>query len=132
MMLPEAAIVPTRPSPTPMRVRCTDSRARPSVAKELEHVAGAERIDRADLGDQVGRDQLDDAVEPRLPVDRQRHHLDHAPKQLAGAGELDVRRSAAVVSPPRRAAGIVSHRRPWAGGEAAGRAPPRPLRSARP
>ena len=66
MTLPCAAIVPTRPSPTRIRVRCTASAARPIGGEQLEHLAGAVEVDRADLGHEVGRDQLDDAVEPLL------------------------------------------------------------------
>ncbi len=60
----------------------------PLGGEELQHIASPECVDRADLGDQVGGYQLDDAIEPCLPLDGQRHHLDHAPEQLAGAREL--------------------------------------------
>ena len=34
--------------------------------EQLQHLAGAVEVDRADLGHEIGRDQLRDAVQPLL------------------------------------------------------------------
>ena len=43
--------------------------------EEFEIAVVAQDVDRADLGDHVGRDQDDDAVEARLRADGLRHGL---------------------------------------------------------
>ena len=54
---------------------------------ELQHVVGAQHIDRADLRDHVGRDQPDDLVEPLLSADGLRHDLAELPQQDTRPGE---------------------------------------------
>ena len=57
--------------------------------EQLEHLAGAVEVDRADLGHEIGRDQPDDAVQPLLRTDRFGHHLDQPPEQHPRGRELD-------------------------------------------
>ena len=75
-------------------------RARPIGGEQLEHLAGAIEVDRADLGHEVGGDQLDDPVEPLLRRDRLGHDLD---QPLAAASARRRTRRSAVAR--RRASG---------------------------
>ena len=53
--------------------------------EQFEGVVVAQHVDRADLGDDVGGDDHDDAVQARLGADRLRHSLAEAAQQQARA-----------------------------------------------
>ena len=71
------------------RQRCAVHRCRfqSFAGVELEHVVGAQDIDRAHLGDHVRRDEPHHLVEPLLGADRLRHDLAEFPQEHARPGE---------------------------------------------
>ena len=80
-------MVPTRPRPTRQRRPVHRARLQALGGIELEHVVGAQHIDRAHLRDHVGRDEGDHLVEPLLGADRLRHDLAELPQEHARPGE---------------------------------------------
>ena len=65
-------------------------RARPQALgrEQLEIVAAPEHVGRADLGDDVGGDHADHAVEALLRADRRRHQLHQPAQQAARCAQL--------------------------------------------
>ena len=56
----------------------------PLGGEQLEHLAGAHDIGRADLGDHLGGDHAHDAVEPLLRAARAGHDVAQPAQQAAG------------------------------------------------
>ena len=74
-------------------------RPQPLGSKKLEHLAGAHRVDRRDLGDHLRGDNADDTVQPFLRRAGTRHRVAQAPQQAAGSA--DNARGLAHLSEPR-------------------------------
>jgi hypothetical protein len=79
----------------------------PLGGEQLEHLAGAHDVGRADFGHHVGGDDLDHLVEPLLRRAAGRHDVTQAAKQQTGGGDPVGRRhqpTASTRSPASRAA----------------------------
>ena len=75
----------------------------PLGGEQLEHLAGAHDVGRADLGDHLGRDHPHDAVEPLLRAARAGHDRAQPAQQAAGRRGVPDRRR-------RGPAGLLSRR----------------------
>ena len=74
-------IRPTRPSPGRMRGQMDGLAVEALGGEQLHGAVGARDVKRAHLGDHVGGDEHDDAVQARLCGDRLRHDFAEPPQQ---------------------------------------------------
>jgi hypothetical protein len=88
---PVLATRPTSPSPTRIRVLCTASGVQTLGGAELERLAIAEEVDRADLGAHRIGDQVGDPVKPGLPRALHGQRVAQAAKELAALAFGSVR-----------------------------------------